>query len=103
MTKSATAILVAAMVLATGAATAAEPAVLKGKEAYGNWQGDTPGTVRLIRPEDLPKPGATPSSANVSRVVPRPESVTPKVPDGFKISLFAEGLSDPRIIRTAAK
>lgn len=82
-------------------AAVAEPAVLKGKDAFGSWQGDTPGTIRLIRPEDLPKPGATASAANVSRVVQRPASVVPKVADGFKIALFAEGLSGPRIIRTA--
>jgi len=82
-------------------AAAAEPAVLKGKDAFGSWQGDTPGTIRLIRPEDLPKPGATASAANVSRVVQRPASAVPKVADGFKIALFAEGLSGPRIIRTA--
>ncbi|GLH81852.1 sorbosone dehydrogenase [Bradyrhizobium sp. SSBR45G] len=79
----------------------AEPAVLKGRDAFGSWQGDAPGTIRLIRPEDLPKPGATASAANVSRVVQRPASAVPKVADGFKIALFAEGLSGPRIIRTA--
>ncbi|CAL76221.1 putative L-sorbosone dehydrogenase [Bradyrhizobium sp. ORS 278] len=82
-------------------AAAAEPGVLKGKDAFGGWQGDAPGTVRLIRPENLPKPGATASAANVSRVVQRPASAVPKVPDGFKVALFAEGLSGPRIIRTA--
>jgi glucose/arabinose dehydrogenase len=97
----ATMALVAAAFLTTGIARAAEPAVLQGKAAYGNWQGDAPGTVRLIRPEDLPQPGATPSSANVSRIVPRPDAAMPKVPDGFKIALFAEGLSGPRILRTA--
>jgi len=90
--------LTAATVLAIGAVAAAE---LKGKEAYGNWRSDAPGTLRLIRPEDLPKPGATPSAANVSRVVPRPDNAMPKVPEGFKIALFAEGLSGPRILRTA--
>jgi glucose/arabinose dehydrogenase len=93
--------LVAAAFLATSLVQAAEPAMLKGREAFGNWQGDAPGTLRLIRPEDLPQPGATPSSANVSRVVPRPDTAMPKVPDGFKIALFAEGLSGPRILRTA--
>lgn len=84
------------------AAAKAQPASLRGQEAFGDWQRDRPGTVRLIRPEDLPKPGATPSAANVSRIVPRPASATPQVPVGFKIELFAEGLSGPRIIRTAA-
>ena len=89
-----------AAALATTSA-AAEPAVLKVRDAFGSWQGDAPGTIRLIRPEDLPKPGATASAANVSRVVQRPASVLPKVVDGFKIALFADGLSGPRIIRTA--
>ncbi len=80
---------------------AADPALLKGRDAFGSWQSDTPGTNRLIRPEDLPKPGATASAANVSRVVQRPASAVPKVADGFKVALFAEGLSGPRIMRTA--
>jgi glucose/arabinose dehydrogenase len=71
----------------------------EGRDAYGSWQADKPGTLRLIRPQDLPAPG--PSSANVSRVVARPAGVTPQVPAGFKIEVFAEGLSGPRIIRTA--
>jgi glucose/arabinose dehydrogenase len=56
---------------------------------------------RLIKPEDLPKPGATPSAANVSHVVPRPSSTKPQVSAGFKIELFAEGLSGPRQMRVA--
>ncbi|WP_430642386.1 PQQ-dependent sugar dehydrogenase [Bradyrhizobium aeschynomenes] len=95
-------LMIAAMfgtVLASAAA--AEPAVLKGRDAFGSWQSDTPGTIRLIRPEDLPKPGATASAANVSRVVQRPASAVPRVADGFRIALFADGLSGPRIIRTA--
>jgi glucose/arabinose dehydrogenase len=74
---------------------------LQGSESFGDWQRDKPGTIRLIRPEDLPKPGATPSSANVSRVVPKPPGAAPQVPPGFKAELFAEGLSGPRIIRVA--
>jgi glucose/arabinose dehydrogenase len=71
----------------------------EGRDAYGSWQADKPGTVRLIRPQDLPAPG--PSSANVSRVVMRPAGAMPQVPPGFRIELFAEGLSGPRIMRTA--
>jgi len=78
----------------------AEP-VLKGTEAFGDWQRDKPGTVRLITPQDLPRPGATASSSNASRITPRPPSAMPQVPAGFKIELFASGLSGPRIIRTA--
>jgi glucose/arabinose dehydrogenase len=81
--------------------TAGAQSVLEGKDAYGNWQADKPGTVRLIRPQDLPQPGATASAANFARVVTRPAEAAPQVPPGFKVELFAHGLSGPRIIRTA--
>jgi hypothetical protein len=45
---------------------------LLGPAAFGDWRADRPGVSRLIKPEDLPKPGATPSVANFSRVVPQP-------------------------------
>src|ERR1700753_405297 len=79
-------------------AAAAQSSPREGKEAFGSWQQDAPGTVRLIRPQDLPAPGATASSANMSRVVARPAGAMPQVPAGFKIDLFAEGLSGPRIL-----
>ncbi len=78
----------------------AEP-VLQGKDAYGNWHADKPGTVRLIRPQDMPAPGASRSVANSSRVVPRPAGAMPSVAPGFKIELLAEGLSGPRVLRIA--
>src|SRR5882757_11396414 len=74
---------------------------LTGEAAFGDWRSDKPGVVRLIRPADLPKPGATASASNSSRVVPRPSSAAPQVPAGFKIELFAEGLSGPRQMRVA--
>ena len=89
--------------IALGALTVsacAEP-VLRGKAAFGDFRSDRPGLVRLIRPQDLPEPGATHPAANVARVVGRPRGAVPQVPDGFKIELFAEGLVGPRIIRVA--
>jgi glucose/arabinose dehydrogenase len=75
--------------------------VLRGPEAFGDWKGDRPGLARHITPEDLPRPGATRSASNVSRIVSRPAAAAPQVPDGFRAELFAEGLSEPRIIRVA--
>src|SRR6202790_2489313 len=92
----------AAIMLATGVCHAAgqsEP--LLGAAAFGDWRADKPGLVRIIRPEDLPRPGATPSAANVSRVVPRPATAVPQVPAGFKVELLAEGLNGPREMRVA--
>jgi len=79
----------------------AQSGPLTGTAAFGDWRADKPGVSRLIKAEDLPRPGATPSSANVSRVVPRPAAAFPQVPDGFKIELFAEGLNGPRQMRVA--
>ncbi|MCP3381334.1 sorbosone dehydrogenase family protein [Bradyrhizobium sp. CCGUVB4N] len=88
-----------AWLLVACAGAQAEP-VLQGKDAYGSWQADKPGVVRLIRPEDLPKPGASPSVSNATRVTSR-GSATPLVPAGFKIELLTDGLSDARVLRVA--
>jgi glucose/arabinose dehydrogenase len=89
-----------ALAIMTGAASA-QSALREGKDAFGSWQRDKPGTIRLIKPQDLPEPGATRSAASVSRIVPRPAGAMPQVPSGFKVDLFAEGLDGPRIIRVA--
>jgi glucose/arabinose dehydrogenase len=77
----------------------AEP--LEGAAAFGDWHADKPGLSRVIRPGDLPKPGATPSVANFPHVIQQPPDAVPRVPAGFKVELFAEGLSGPREIRVA--
>jgi glucose/arabinose dehydrogenase len=83
------------------APAAAQQVPLAGAAAFADWRADKPGVSRLIKPQDLPKSGATASSANVARIVPRPPSAVPQVPAGFKIELFAEGLSGPRQMRVA--
>jgi glucose/arabinose dehydrogenase len=88
-----------ASVFVTRAIAQSEPLV--GKAAFGDWRNDKPGVGRIIRPADLPPPGATPSTANGSHVVPRPSSAIPQVPAGFGIELFAEGLNSPRQMRVA--
>jgi glucose/arabinose dehydrogenase len=96
-------ILFAAMALAGAsiapAASQSEP--LTGSAAFGDWHTDKPGLARHIRPTDLPKLGATVSTANMSHVVPRPAAAVTQVPAGFKAELLAEGLSGPREMRTA--
>jgi glucose/arabinose dehydrogenase len=62
---------------------------------------EKPGTFRKITLNDLPRPFLTPSAGNGPKVVPRPEGAWPKVPPGFKVELYATGLGDPRLIRTA--
>jgi len=77
----------------------AEP--LAGAAAFGDWRADTPGLSRIIRPDDLPKPGATPSVANFAHIIARAPEALPQAPAGFKVELFAEGLSGPRELRVA--
>lgn len=74
---------------------------LVGAAAFGDWRSDAPGLRRIIRPEDLPRPGATASVADFPHVVPRPPAAVPHAPPGFKVELFAEGLSGPREMRVA--
>ncbi|SFO98739.1 hypothetical protein SAMN05216330_105222 [Bradyrhizobium sp. Ghvi] len=86
--------------LGVGCIGAQADPVLQGKNAFGDWQADRPGTVRLIRPQDLPAPGASRSVSNPTRVMAR-GGATPLVPEGFKIELLADGLSDARVLRVA--
>jgi glucose/arabinose dehydrogenase len=74
---------------------------LVGAAAFGDWRSDRPGLSRTIRPDDLPKPGATPSVANFPHVVVRASNAAPQVPPGFTVALFVEGLSGPREMRVA--
>ncbi|MDB6082740.1 MAG: cytochrome c, class, partial [Gammaproteobacteria bacterium] len=60
-----------------------------------------PGTLRKITQADLPAPFATTSASNAPSLVPRPRDVWPKAPTGFKVNLYAENLSMPRVMRTA--
>src|SRR5260370_31233424 len=92
--------LLSAAAFVVPALAQSEPLV--GPAAFGDWRADKPGVTRLIKPQDLPKPAATPSAANFPRVVPRPPSAVPQVPARFPIALFAEGLSGPRQMRAAA-
>jgi hypothetical protein len=93
--------LTAAFVVGAISRAMAQSPPLIGSAAFGDWHADKPGVSRLIKPEDLQRPGATPSVANFSHVVARPASALPQVPAGFKIALFADGLRGPRQMRVA--
>lgn len=73
----------------------------KDLQTFADAQTLKPGTFHKITVDQLPKPFATKSAANFGRLVPRPEGVMPQGPPGFKVELFATGLSTPRQIRTA--
>jgi len=75
--------------------------MLKGEGSFNDWNNERPGNHYIIKASDLPKPYATDSEPNQSKVVPRPADAWPKVPDGFKIDQALTGLDGPRTIVTA--
>lgn len=75
--------------------------VLVGPAAFGDWRTDSPGVRRKITSADLPPPFATKSAGNPPRIVPRPSDATLKVPPGFVVEQFANGLDQPRLVRVA--
>jgi len=79
-----------------GAAKAASP-----DAPFTDFRYEQPGTTRKITVNDLPKPYATRSADNGADVVARPEGALPIAPAGFKVNLYASGLENPRLLRTA--
>jgi glucose/arabinose dehydrogenase/mono/diheme cytochrome c family protein len=71
------------------------------KPPFTDFRYEKPGNTRKITPKDLPQPYATKSAENGPDVVARPENVWPIAAKGFKVELFAAGLDNPRLLRTA--
>lgn len=68
---------------------------------FTDFRYESPGTIHKVTVADLPQPFATESAGNPPKVVPRPEGAWPKTLPGFKVELYAEGLTNPRLTRTA--
>jgi glucose/arabinose dehydrogenase len=81
---------------APGALKAAAP-----KAPFTDFRYEKPGTTRKITVNDLPQPFATESAQNGAQVVSRPQNAWPVAPAGFKVELFASGLDNPRLLKTA--
>jgi len=68
---------------------------------FTDFRYEKPGAVRKITANDLPKPYVTKSANNGAEVVGRPANVWPVAPQGYKVELYAAGLENPRLMRTA--
>lgn len=81
--------------------------VRTGADAFGTFERDAPGVRRHIRPTDLPAPSLdqndpeAPDFERLAKVVEAPQGKLPDVPNGFAVQVFAKGLKQPRVIRTA--
>jgi len=73
-----------------------------GQNAFHDWNQQKPGTRVHLTVQDLPAPNSEESVDNGPSVVPRPEGAKPIAPEGFTVSLYAQGgFTEPRLIRTA--
>ena len=75
--------------------------LLVGSAAFGDAPSLKPGTFHKITPSDLPQPFDTKSSTSRAQMISRPADAWPKAPAGFKVDLYAGGLTQPRKIVTA--
>jgi len=66
-----------------------------------DWQHQAPGAQHHFKVAELPKPYATKSAGNGPQIVTAPTNATLAVPPGFTVKLFAKGLRNPRLVRTA--
>ena len=72
-----------------------------GRSVFSDYRSDKPGRVHRITLKDLPAPYATKSVNNNAKLLPRPEGAMPTAPSGYSVSLYASGLDNPRLLRTA--
>jgi glucose/arabinose dehydrogenase len=72
-----------------------------GRSVFSDYRTDKPGKVHKIALGDLPAPFATTSANNNAKLSPRPEGAMPQAPSGYSVSLYASGLDNPRLLRTA--
>ncbi|MGO9641637.1 MAG: PQQ-dependent sugar dehydrogenase [Candidatus Acidiferrales bacterium] len=75
--------------------------VVTGPAAFHSFEAEHPGVYRKITVADLPEPYATRAVSNGPKLVPHPAGAIPQAPPGFKVQLYASGLDDPRLMRTA--
>src|SRR5215469_15348110 len=78
-----------------------KPTVLTGQAAFTDAAHESPGVRRHLTVADLPAPAPDESVDNSPMPVPRPANAWPQAPKGFKVDLYATGLENPRLLRTA--
>jgi glucose/arabinose dehydrogenase len=83
------------------ASAAHQQSVLTGQAAFTDAAHEYPGIRRHLTAADLPAPAPQESVDNGPTIVPRPANAWPMAPNGFKVQLYATGLDNPRLMRTA--
>lgn len=71
------------------------------RRVFTDFRDERPGVVHKITLADLPPPMATPAVNNPPTVIARPQEALPQALPGYVVALYADGLENPRLIRTA--
>ncbi len=79
----------------------AQAQTITGEAAFTDYSQEHPGVRRKITTADLPQPKEDQSVDNGADLVPQPDGAWPKAPAGFKVERYAQGFTEPRLIRTA--
>ena len=74
---------------------------LTGQAAFTDYSQERPGVRRHLTVSDLPEPKEDESVDNGPSLVPRPDNAWPIAPTGFRVQLYAQGFTEPRLIRSA--
>ena len=99
VTLSAAGLLVTAVSVYVGAF--AEQDLPPTQAPFSDYRVEKPGTMHKITVADLPAPFATEAVNNGPKVVPRPSGAMPQAAPGYTVTLYADGLENPRLMRTA--
>ena len=75
--------------------------VITGKAAFADFAQQKPGVRRKLTVADLPEPNASEAVDNGASMTSRPADAWPQAPAGFKVTLYAKDLKNPRLMRTA--
>jgi glucose/arabinose dehydrogenase len=68
---------------------------------FTDYRDQQPGAKHKITLADLPELDQQSSVRNDAKVIARPNGAWPQAPAGFKVTQYATGLENPRLIRTA--
>jgi glucose/arabinose dehydrogenase len=90
-----------ALALTATSTLAGAQTVRTGNDAYGDWQKDAPGVMREITPADLPAPAPATSTADRSKVIPKPAGAELKTMPGFTATAYVTGMTGARVLRLA--
>jgi glucose/arabinose dehydrogenase len=71
------------------------------QSAFSDFRRERPGVIHKITVADLPRPGATRGVQNPPTMVPRPANAAPEALPGYDVTLYTDGLENPRLLRTA--